>query len=241
MVHYGTGGWRRPLFFQAFSRLFLAAPTLPDATERDALRREMRARRRGLALHEQITAARGFARVIAGTRLLRPGRHVAMYLRQGSEANLSMVIALARRLGCVIYLPAITHLRHSRMEFVRFDAATPLRRNRFGILEPDPAGARRTPIRELDLVLLPLVAVDMHGWRLGSGAGFYDRRLHHLRVGRHWRRPKLVGIAYEFQRVPRLGHARWDVPLDAVITEKNLYSPAMHLAANPPSAPQAHA
>lgn len=184
----------------------------------------MRSRRRRLSASEQSAAARSFARVVARAHLLRPGSHVAVYHRQGSEADMAGVIALARRLGCVLYLPAITQRRGNRMEFVRFDAHTRLRLNPFGIREPDPAAARRTPIRELDLVLLPLVAVDAQGWRLGSGAGFYDRRLHRLRAGRRWRRPKLVGIAYEFQRVPQLGCAPWDVPLDAVVTEKNFHS-----------------
>ena len=184
----------------------------------------MRALRRRLSSKEQQVAARGFARVIARARLLRPGSRVAVYHRQGSEADLAGVIALARRLGCVLYLPLITQRRSSRMEFVRFDAHTPLRLNTFGIGEPTLAAAHRTPVRELDLILLPLVAVDAQGWRLGSGAGFYDRRLHHLRAGRCWRRPRLVGIAYEFQRVPRLGCEPWDVPLDAVITEKSLHS-----------------
>lgn len=184
----------------------------------------MRALRRRLSSNEQNAAARSFARVIARARLLRPGSRVAVYHRQGSEADMTGVIALARRRGCVLYLPAITQRRGSRMEFVRFDTHTRLRLNTFGIREPDTAAARRTPVRELDLVLLPLVAVDAQGWRLGSGAGFYDRRLHHLRAGRRWRRPKLVGIAYEFQRVPRLGSEPWDVPLDAVITEKSFHS-----------------
>lgn len=183
----------------------------------------MRARRRSLSRAEQLAATRGFARVIARTRLLRPGLHVAVYHRQGSEADLAKVIALARRLGCVLYLPVITRRQTHRMDFVRFDTNTRLRLSTFGIREPDPASARRTPVRELDLVLLPLVAVDAHGWRLGSGAGFYDRRLHHLRAGRRWRRPRLVGVAYEFQRVEQLAFQYWDVPLDAVITEKNLH------------------
>jgi 5-formyltetrahydrofolate cyclo-ligase len=183
----------------------------------------MRARRRRLTSVEQAAAASGIARVIGRSRLLRPGCRVAVYHSHRREADLTAVIALARRLGCVLYLPAITHRRNNRMDFVRADANTPLRLNSFGILEPARESARRIPVRELDLILLPLVAVDERGWRLGSGVGFYDRRLHHLQAGRHWRRPKLIGIAYEFQRVPRLEAQPWDVPLDAVVTERHFY------------------
>jgi 5-formyltetrahydrofolate cyclo-ligase len=189
--------------------------------DRAQLRREMRARRRRLSVAEQTAATSAIARVVARSRLLRPGRRVAVYFKQGSEADLAAVIALARRARCVLYLPVITQRRHSRMEFMRFDARTSLRANSFGILEPH--GDERIPVRRLDLVLMPLVAVDERGWRLGSGAGFYDRRLQHLRAGRQWRRPKLIGIAYEFQRVPRLEAQPWDVPLDAVITERRMH------------------
>jgi len=184
----------------------------------------MRARRRKLTAVEQAAAAAGIARVIGRSRLLRPGCRVAVYHTHGREADLTAVIALARRLRCVLYLPAITDRRSSRMDFVRVDADTPLRLNSFGILEPARETAKRIPVRELDLILMPLVAVDERGWRLGSGVGFYDRRLHHLQAGRRWRRPKLIGIAYEFQRVPRLDAQPWDVPLDAVVTERHFHS-----------------
>ena len=85
------------------------------------------------------------------------------------------------------------------------------------------AAPRASRARRLDLVLVPLVAIDPRGTRLGTGAGFYDRCLQHLRAGRRWRRPKLIGLGYEFQRVAALAAAPWDVPLDALITEKDLY------------------
>jgi 5-formyltetrahydrofolate cyclo-ligase len=67
---------------------------------------------------------------------------------------------------------------------------------------------------------VPLLAFDDRGSRLGSGAGFYDRCLAHLHAERQWRRPKLIGVGYEFQRVAQLLPQRWDIPLDAVITEQ---------------------
>jgi 5-formyltetrahydrofolate cyclo-ligase len=148
---------------------------------------------------------------------------IGIYLSYGSEMSVDLLIALARRRGCRLYLPAIADYRRSHMQFVQFDVATPLLANRFGILEPDRRQAHRIAPLQLDLVFVPLVAVDAHGWRLGSGAGFYDRRLHRLRPGRHWRRPKLIGIGYDFQRVPQLDRQPWDVPLDAVATDQGFY------------------
>jgi 5-formyltetrahydrofolate cyclo-ligase len=155
--------------------------------------------------------------------LFRPGRRIAVYVAHDCEADPSAIVSLARRNGCKLYLPAIADYRRRRMEFRRYARATRLQPNRYGIAEPE-RGAARIAVRHLDLVLLPLVAVDANGTRLGTGAGFYDRCLQHLRAGRRWRRPKLIGLGYEFQRVAGLAARTWDVPLDALLTEKDLYA-----------------
>jgi 5-formyltetrahydrofolate cyclo-ligase len=203
-------------------------PANTDA-DRDRLRVWMRARRKRVTVDEQAAAAQGFASVIVRHRLLRPGMRIAVYHARGREADLSQVIAIARRRGCTLYLPTIIRRRTGAMDFVRFESHTRLRRNAFGIREPDPTATQRIALRHLDLVLVPLLAVDAQGWRLGSGGGFYDRRLHRLRMQRRWRRPRLIGVAYEFQRVAHVSHEPWDVPLDAVITEADLY-PAQRAA-----------
>jgi 5-formyltetrahydrofolate cyclo-ligase len=191
--------------------------------ERARLRAELRARRRALPADERASASRQFARILRRANLLRPGRHVAVYVAHDHEADPSAIVRLARRNGCEMYLPAISDYRRRRMEFRRYARDVRLRPNRYGIAEPERGASQRIAVRCLDLVLLPLVAVDPHGTRLGTGAGFYDRCLQHLRAGRGWRRPKLIGLAYEFQRVDALAARAWDVPLDALLTENGLY------------------
>ena len=192
--------------------------------DRNQLRLEMRAKRRCVTAAQARTSARNLTRELSRHHLLQPHRRVGVYLRQGSELDLSIAITWARRRGCDLYLPAVTHANSARMAFVSFASGAKLRRNRFGILEPDPAVAKRIPVRRLDFILLPLLAVDARGWRLGSGAGFYDRYLHHLRPGRRWRRPRLIGAAYEFQRIPHLEPSAWDVPLDALVTDRGFHA-----------------
>lgn len=209
MAHDGTCGWRL---------LHVNSLDLQDSRRR--LRREMRLRRRQLSSSERSAAARQFAR--HATSLLRPGKRIALYLPHDGEADPGMIIRRARRHGCLLYLPFITNYRRGRMRFVRFDEDTRLQANRYGILEPVATLAPAIAAHLLDLVVLPLVAFDDRGWRLGSGAGFYDRQLHHLRRQRRWRHPRLIGLAYEFQRVEQLEAAPWDVPLDAVLTQHGL-------------------
>jgi 5-formyltetrahydrofolate cyclo-ligase len=193
--------------------------------DRQQLRRQMRERRRSLSPLLREAAHRQFARILSRSNFLQPGRRIAVYFAYGHEADLEHVIALTRRRGCLLYLPVITDFRQYRMRFVRYRADSVMRVNRYGIAEPDPRHAEVIPVRQLDLILLPLVAFDACGWRLGSGAGFYDRSLQHLRSGRRWRKPKLIGVGYECQRVTRLQPDRWDVPLDGMLTECGLHLP----------------
>jgi 5-formyltetrahydrofolate cyclo-ligase len=72
-------------------------------------------------------------------------------------------------------------------------------------------------------VIVPLVGFDARGHRLGMGAGLYDRQFAFLRHRRAWRRPLLVGVAFEAQKVPRLAESAHDVQLDGVVTECGVY------------------
>ncbi|RMQ92153.1 hypothetical protein ALP97_100599 [Pseudomonas salomonii] len=95
--------------------------------------------------------------------------------------------------------------------------------NRFRILEPHVNANRQRNVWALDLVLLPLVGFDDVGGRLGMGGGFYDRSLAYLARRKNWRKPTLLGLAHECQKVERLAQASWDVPLAGTVTDKKWY------------------
>jgi len=180
----------------------------------------MRRRRRRLTPAERRAAAHAMARALAGTPLLRHARRLALYHPVDGEADTGPIAALARRLGKRLYLPVVDAVRRGRLGFAPYRERAPSRANRWGIPEPAARAGLRSP-RALDLVIVPLVAFDRAGNRLGMGAGYYDRSFAFLRR-RRWRRPRLVGLAYAFQEVPRLEARPWDVPLDAVLTERGL-------------------
>ena len=95
--------------------------------------------------------------------------------------------------------------------------------NEFGIPEPLLRSRRVTAITRLDLVLTPLVGFDEQGNRLGMGGGFYDRSFAYLRQRQRWRKPHLLGVAFELQNCEQgLPHQQWDVPLDGVVTESGV-------------------
>lgn len=147
---------------------------------------------------------------------------VGIYLAVNGELDTAPTIALARRLGCHLFVPLVRSHRAGAMWFVPLSAS--LRDSRFGIPEPRIGRHARVSARWLDLVLVPLVAFGSSGERLGSGAGFFDRAFAYLHTRRAWRKPLLVGLAYEWQRVEHLAAQPWDVPLAAVVTDTAIHA-----------------
>jgi 5-formyltetrahydrofolate cyclo-ligase len=139
---------------------------------------------------------------------------VAVFFAFDGEPSLAPLIEAARRRGKRIYVP---RLHGMTMSFAALEESARLTRNFFGILEPE-LGAK-FDARRLDLVLTPLVGFDDHGVRIGVGRGYYDRCFRFLKGRTQWRRPKLLGVAYELQRVPALQAQGWDVPLWGAVTE----------------------
>jgi 5-formyltetrahydrofolate cyclo-ligase len=196
--------------------------TPPSATDlarrRSTLRRELRAARRRVGAQARRDAAQAAARVLESTGWLRPGRRLAGYLAMPEEFDCALVLETARRHGTQVYVPRIARSRRPAMRFAPL--APPLRRNRYGLLEPDSPHTLHGSW--LHIVLVPLVGFDARGARLGMGAGFYDRALEFRRRRTAWRGPKLIGLAFDLQRVESIPCAGWDVRLDGVLTESGL-------------------
>jgi 5-formyltetrahydrofolate cyclo-ligase len=185
------------------------------------LRDQLRDARRDLPRRERERANRRIADRAARERALRSAHRIAAYLASDGETDVAALIDWALTAGKEVYLPIIRRDRH--LDFARYTHDTPLAPNRLGILEPAPAGRRLIEPMRLDIVLTPLVGFDDRANRLGMGGGFYDRTFARLLAFETWARPKLLGVAFECQRLDAIGTAPWDVPLWRVITEANRY------------------
>ncbi len=180
-----------------------------------ALRRIMRARRRALRPAQQRAAAKRLARRVCKHSDFRRARTLALYIAADGEIDPRLIANRAAKLGKRIYLPQLHPHEKNRLLFVRWRPGEFLHRNRYGIPEPSRCRAHAKPW-QLDLVLVPLVAFDPAGHRLGMGGGYYDRTFARVRTA-HWpRRPRLCGLAHRLQAVARLSPAPWDVPLTRV-------------------------
>jgi len=184
------------------------------------IRRRMRRACGELSPKERARLARSAARRLSRLGLLRGGTRIALYTAVRGELPTGPLRRMAEARGCQLFVPRVTHSRAFRMTFVPL--LKPYRSNRYGI--PEPVGLRGAlPARWMDVVIVPLVAFDASGTRLGSGAGYYDRALAHLALRNEWRRPLVVGFAYDFQRVESLERKRWDVPMHLIVTDRDVY------------------
>jgi len=194
-------------------------------SDRKALRRRLRAARAALAPAERARASRALAWHVLRSPWYLRARRIAFYLPNDGEVDLQPLLLAAWQAGKQCFLPVLGGRWEPRLWFMPWTPGDDLVPNRYGILEPPLVRGRRTGHNwALDLVLVPLVAVDRAGHRLGMGGGFYDRTFAYLRARRHWRRPHLMGTAFSFQQVDHLEPAPWDVPLDSLATERGVVS-----------------
>lgn len=141
---------------------------------------------------------------------LEHGLTVASYVPMGSEIDPSPLARAAVDRGCAIVLPHVT-IRSQPMRFLAWDSEAALIAGPFGLSQPHHEAAAMAP----DIILTPLLAFDSALNRLGQGAGYYDRAF--VRFPDAWR----VGVAWSVQQVESLPHDPWDVPLHAIVTERD--------------------
>ncbi|KGU83782.1 5-formyltetrahydrofolate cyclo-ligase [Pseudomonas mediterranea] len=195
----------------------------PALLPRPQLRRLLRQARRALTPAQQRQAAQGLYRQLAQHPMFRRARHIALYLPNDGEIDPRLLLRAAQRRGKATYLPVLSPWPRTKMVFQRIRPGEQLYPNRFRILEPRIDLARQRKVWALDLVLLPLVGFDDVGGRLGMGGGFYDRSLAYLARRKLWRKPTLLGLAHECQKVERLAQASWDVPLQGTVSDRHWY------------------
>lgn len=182
--------------------------------DKSELRRLARSRRRVLDAQARADAEERIAAHLQARALAERWQRVAAYAAVASEAGLGAWFAQLASSEVELCLPAIG--TDGTMRFRRWRPGELLHAGPFAIAQP----AETSPVvdpESLDVTLLPMLAFDAAGTRLGSGAGYYDRAFA-FRIGRA-PPPRLIGIAFAAQRVDALPREAWDVPLDAIVTE----------------------
>lgn len=177
--------------------------------EKRILRARMRAERDAFAM----TSDAMIMPPAALTQRFARGKVVASYIAVGSETDPSSLAAAARAAGCVLALPHVFG-RNDLMRFLLWREGDPLIPGPIGLRQPADTCDEVTP----DIILTPLVAFDDRLSRLGQGAGHYDRAF--AANPDAWR----LGVAWSVQRLLSIEPDVWDVPLHAVVTEKDYFA-----------------
>ncbi len=189
-----------------------------DESGKRALRRQILQVRAGLTADDVRESATALSRRALALPELARARTVAAYVSVGSEPGTLALLDALRARGVRVLLPAL--LPDNDLDWGAYTGESSLARVRHGgrMALFEQAGARLGPdaVTEADVVLLPGLAVDARGMRLGRGGGSYDRVL--ARLHRAGARPALVVLLYDAEVVVRVPEEPHDRPVDAVVT-----------------------
>lgn len=193
---------------------------MTELLDRKRLRADMALRRAALGAPARIAAATSVMRNLEHLPEFMTDANIAGYWAVRGEVPLNLAVARLSTRGQHYFLPMLDDSTPRTLRFAEFVAGGALAPNRFGI--PEPRDSATLPAEQMDVVLLPLLAFDLRGNRLGTGGGWYDTTFSFLREQARPARPLLVGIGYAFQQVAALPAENWDVPLDFIATDTAL-------------------
>ncbi|MFF8832537.1 5-formyltetrahydrofolate cyclo-ligase [Streptomyces sp. NPDC015131] len=185
-----------------------------DLSEKTVLRRQLLATRTLLTGDDVRNAGSVLADLALNLPELRRARTVAAYVSTGSEPGTRAVLDGLRERGVRVLLPVL--LEDDDLDWAAYEGAEGLVRARRGLLEPSGPRLGREAVLEAQTVLLPGLAVDVRGMRLGRGGGSYDRVL--ARIARGGHDPALVVLLYANEVVERVPEEPHDHPVHTAVT-----------------------
>ncbi len=186
------------------------------------LRKKLKQKRSLLPKQQQKQFSLSACQHIWQSTIFQTAKHIALYIPVNGEADPRDLLNHSSGKQH-FYLPVLSPAGDKHLIFIEWTQDTSFKNNIYGI--PEPIIDKNTPIipaRQLDLVIMPLLAFDQFGNRLGMGGGYYDRSFAFKLELTHSSSPHLMGFAYGFQQIDILSTQLWDVPLNSFVTEKKL-------------------
>lgn len=185
--------------------------------EKKILRKEILAKRKNIDVVEKQKMDRKILDKFYESKYYREAINIFIYISYDSEINTKEIINKALRDNKKIYVPR-TEFKTRLMDAVEIASLDNLIENKYGILEPAVEDAHIDP-NELDLIVVPGVAFDRTGGRMGYGAGFYDRYFKKINK-ENTKKIRKLALAYDFQILENIPMNERDVPVTYIITEK---------------------
>ncbi len=184
-------------------------------TQQSTMRRDARQRRATMPQFDRVTASATIANRITRMPIFVRSRLIACYLSTGSEVDTSALILRAWRMKKRIFVPDTRG--GGKLTFREIRPDSQFASGPFGI--PEPIGGSVLAASLFDLVIVPVVAFDSDHHRIGMGGGYYDRTFSFLRQRKLFLKPKLVGVAFDCQKVDKIAPNPWDIRLFRIVTE----------------------
>ena len=180
--------------------------------EKKAQRRAARAARQGLTAEQRKEKSARICQKLMAMPELRSAKTIFSYLALWDEVDLAAFDAWAEANGKRVAYPVCG--RHGQMEIYIPHSREEMLTDSYGITIPDPDKSERVDPKELDVVLVPMVAFDAENHRCGQGGGYYDRYLVRCPEAKH------IAVAFAEQEVPRVVTEAFDMPMDMVVTDQ---------------------
>ena len=186
-------------------------------TLKNEIRLEVLKKRDSLSLQDRINLSKEIFDNLLSLEEFSKAKVLHFFLTTKSEVLTEDAIRRSLLLGKSVVVP-VTEKGHKRILLSRLeDYDKELTLTPHGILEPKREFRRHVALHDVDLMILPGVAFDTAGHRIGYGAGYYDRLL-----GGTGRRPFLVALAFELQIVDYIQVENHDIRVDKIVTEKRV-------------------
>jgi 5-formyltetrahydrofolate cyclo-ligase len=190
--------------------------------DRQHIRQEYRTRRKKLSPPQQREATTKILKTCIESTQLSLVNTVACYIANDGEINPTEIIHYCWQQGKSVLLPVLHPFSKGHLLFVEYHPNSPTRKNCYGIEEPIVTTTNLCPLKNIQLILTPLVAFDTKGNRLGMGGGYYDRTLAPIR--RDSIPTELIGLAHSCQQTNELLTDNWDIPLDGIATPTRFFN-----------------
>ncbi|MFZ4124563.1 MAG: 5-formyltetrahydrofolate cyclo-ligase [Rickettsiales bacterium] len=176
------------------------------------LREQMLKKRTALSAIDIAKTSQAIARHFADHPILAFAPSCAGYYAMRGEVDVMPILAFMQNLNKKTALPRISE-KDAPLTFHHWQAGEALETHTLGMKEP----LASAPIVIPNIILVPLLAFDASGYRLGYGGGYYDRTMQALRT--EAKAPLFIGVAYSWQEVPQIPHETHDAKLDGILTE----------------------
>ena len=200
----------------------MSAAELSLREEKRALRRAMAEKRDALTQDERDAMTERAVERLLELPEVRAARKVAGFVSTRSEISTEKLLDELRKRDVDVVLPRVsTGLIPPRLRFHRVSQRSELVFGIFGLLEPGP-DCPELPAQEIDVFMVPGLAFDKHGARVGYGGGYYDELAAFVRAHPEATTARFIGYAFDFQVVETCPSGEWDVPLDTIVTDERV-------------------